>query len=122
MLAELICRRYMSPFGPYSVQFLQVGPFYRAVCAACRDQGGEASEFDAEQLWQELPSPCWMAWFLAGDMLDDKALLDEVRRLARRLDVDSAGDTLDTEKCRLVREALPWERVRQLLAPEVAAR
>lgn len=123
MLAKLICRRYDTPFGSFSVQSLMVGDFRKEVCQEFsgwfHSLLGEMAEpeIDAERLWRELPSPCWMIWFLlmlAGNK-NDEALVAELRQLARKLNVDSFGDTVDPEKCRLVREAFQWERVRQLL-------
>lgn len=80
---------------------------------------GEDVEIDARRLWEEIPSPCWMVWFLievASD-LGDGEILNDITQLERSLGAISLyGDTIDLAKCAAIRQAFPWERVEALLA------
>jgi hypothetical protein len=106
---------------------LQVANTERGVCSGFaawlrkhlgqEDEDAQEVEIDARRLWEEIPSPCWMLWFVfdvATDIPDDD-FVDEIERLLETLDVEICDDTIDPAKCATVRQALPWERVEALL-------
>lgn len=103
---------------------LHVANTERNVCSGfvawlCKHLGQDAQEveIDARWLWEEIPSPCWMLWFIfdvAAD-ISDAGIIDEIDRLSRTLDTDVCDETIDPTKCAAVRQALSWERVEALL-------
>lgn len=98
---------------------LQVANTERSVCSGFAawllKHLGQAEaqevEIDARRLWEEIPSPCWMLWFL----FDVGADVNEIDQLEKSLDIDFGDDVIDPAKCASVRQALPWERVEALL-------
>jgi hypothetical protein len=104
---------------------LQVANTGRSVCSdfaawLCKHLGQEdvqKVEIDARRLWEEIPSPCWMLWFVftvAADV-SDTGITNEIDQLEESLDIDFGDDVIDPAKCAVVRQALPWERVEALL-------
>lgn len=81
------------------------------------DEDAQEVEIDARRLWEEIPSPCWMLWFLfdVGADIPDAGIIDEISQLEKSLDVDYGDGAIDPAKCAAVRQALPWERVEALL-------
>lgn len=80
-------------------------------------EGAQEVDIDAQRLWEETPSPCWMLWFVfdvASD-ISDAGIIDEIDRLSETLDIDVCDAIIDPAKCAAVRQALPWERVEELL-------
>lgn len=105
---------------------LQVSNTERGVCLGFaawlrrhlgqKDEDAQEVEIDARRLWEEIPSPCWMLWFLFNVAADvqDAGIIADVGQLRRSLDA-AFDEGIDPAKCAAIRRALPWERVEALL-------
>jgi hypothetical protein len=81
------------------------------------DEDVQEVEIDARRLWEEIPSPCWMLWFVLGVAanISDAGIINKINQLSKTLDANVCDETVDPAKCAAVRQALPWERVEALL-------